>query len=140
MQLHSSLVPLIEEHQRLLEACRKSKKDAAGASQHVMSEQEKLDFVVTVFKAVMVPHLQKEDHVFELCMGHDPEIDHCIKALMEEHHHISKMYSRLMDSNQLDEDLHNLATSLEEHINKENDKIYPMIQERLPFILDNVKY
>ncbi|RAJ02230.1 hemerythrin HHE cation binding domain-containing protein [Chitinophaga skermanii] len=137
MQQHASLLPLIEEHERLLEACRICKKDASNGA---LSPNEKLDFVVKVFKEIMVPHLQKEDYLYENCVGYLPKIDDLLQEMSEEHHLISRMYSRLVDSEDLTRDLDILANNLEAHILKEDEIVFQQLQVNLPHVLDQIKY
>ncbi|MBV7529360.1 hemerythrin domain-containing protein [Chitinophaga sp. sic0106] len=139
MQRHSTLIPLSHEHKRLLFVCRYLKIDAAPYEGFPLETQAKFEYVVRIFQEVMVPHIQKEDHLFDKCAGHHPLVDAAIAELQQEHHIISRMYAALNDSTRLEEDMDALATSLEAHIRKEEREFFELIQKELPAILNNLK-
>lgn len=132
-------MPLSHEHQRLLFVCRYLKKDAAPYEGFPLETQAKFEYVVRIFQEVMVPHIQKEDHLFDKCAGYHPLVDAAIAELQQEHHVISRMYAGLTDSAQLEEDMDALATSLEAHIRKEERSFFELLQRELPAVLNNLK-
>lgn len=142
MQRHSTLVPLSQEHQRLLFVCRYLKKDAAPYEGFPLETDAKLAYIVKVFQEVMVPHIQKEEYLFELCQGKDPEIDGLLKELNKEHSSISRMYSALTVTEEKDmiDALDLLARSLEEHIRKEERVFFEKVQQELPGVLESIKW
>ncbi|HVI47361.1 MAG TPA: hemerythrin domain-containing protein [Chitinophaga sp.] len=140
MQRHPSLIPLSHEHKRLLFVCRYLKKNAAPYEGFPLETQAKFEYVVKVFQELMVPHIQKEEYLFEKCMGKDPAVDALIKELQQEHRIISGMYSTLADSRQLDEDMDRLATSLEEHIRKEERQFFELLQQLFPEFLNSLQF
>lgn len=87
----------------------------------------------------MVPHIQKEEYLFEKCAGQHEAIDKMIRELQEEHLIISRMYSTLTDSNDMDAAMDVLACSLEAHIRREEREFFELLQLELPHILDNLK-
>lgn len=119
MQRHPVLIPLSQEHQRLLFVCRYLKNDAAAYEGFPLETDAKLAYIVKVFQEVMVPHIQKEEYLFEVCAGRHPEIDEIIKDLVQEHQQISRMYSALTENTDMINAMDLLARSLEAHIRKE---------------------
>ncbi len=140
MQRHSTLVPLSHEHKRLLFVCRYLKKNAASYEGFPLETQAKFEYVVRIFQEVMVPHIQKEDHLFEKCFGKNASIDAAITELQAEHRVISGMYAVLADSARLEEDMDILANSLEAHIRKEERVLFELLQKELPEILDSIQF
>ena len=140
MQRHHTLVPLSKEHQRLLFVCRYLKKDAAPYEDFPSDTNSKLAYIVKVFQEVMVPHIQKEEYLFELCTGKNAEIDTLIKELTLEHQQISRMYSALTENIDMIEGMDLLARSLETHIRKEERTLFEMIQTTLPAVLDSISW
>ena len=140
MQRHSILVPLSQEHQRLLFVCRYLKKDAAPYEGFPLETESKLAYIVKVFQEVMVPHIQKEEYLFEVCEGKDPEIDSLMQELIQEHQQISRMYSALTVTTDMITSMDLLARSLEEHIRKEERVFFEKIQEKLPDVLNNIQW
>jgi hemerythrin-like domain-containing protein len=140
MQRHPNLIPLSHEHKSLLFVCRYLKKDAAPYEGFPLDTNAKMDYMVKVFQEVMVPHIQKEDHLFEQCRGFFPEMDAMLDELLNEHRVISGMYSALVDSKDLITDMDTLARSLEEHIRKEERVVFEKMQELLPGVLDKLKF
>ena len=140
MQRHSTLVPLSKEHQRLLFVCRYLKKDAAPFEGFPLETEAKLAYIVKVFQEVMVPHIQKEEYLFEMCTGRHPEIDQLIGELIREHQYISRMYSALTDTTDMIAAMDLLANSLEKHIRKEEREFFEKLQSYLPEILDNIHW
>jgi iron-sulfur cluster repair protein YtfE (RIC family) len=142
MQRHTTLVPLSQEHQRLLFVCRYLKKDAAPYEGFPLETDAKLAYIVKVFQEVMVPHIQKEEYLFELCQGKDAEIDVLLSELHQEHSSISRMYSALTVTDEKDmiDALDLLARSLEEHIRKEERVFFEKVQAELPDVLDSIKW
>ena len=140
MQRHPNLIPLSHEHKSLLFVCRYLKKDAAPYEGFPLDTNAKMDYMVKVFQEVMVPHIQKEDHLFEQCRGFLPEMDVMLDELLNEHRLISGMYSALVDSKDLITDMDTLARSLEEHIRKEERVVFEKMQELLPGVLDKLKF
>ncbi|NLR62137.1 hemerythrin domain-containing protein [Chitinophaga polysaccharea] len=136
MQRHSSLLPLSHEHKRLLFVCRYLKKDAAPYEGFPLETQARFEYIVKVFQELMVPHIQKEEYLFEKCIGKNVAIDAMIKELQEEHLVISRMYSTLTDSVDLDTAMDALARSLEAHIRKEEREFFELLQRELPQLLD----
>lgn len=140
MQRHPNLIPLSHEHKSLLFVCRYLKKDAAPYEGYPLDAQSKLAYIVKIFQEIMVPHIQKEDHLFEVCRGHHPEIDTLLDELLEEHRIISGMYSALVDHADLVEGMHNIACSLEAHIRKEERVVFEKLQEMLPDVIANISF
>ncbi|RAJ88194.1 hemerythrin HHE cation binding domain-containing protein [Chitinophaga dinghuensis] len=140
MQRHSTLVPLSHEHKRLLFVCRYLKKNAASYEGFPLETQAKFEYVVRIFQEVMVPHIQKEDHLFEKCFGKNASIDAAIAELQAEHRVISGMYAVLADSANLEEDMDILANSLEAHIRKEERVFFEQLQKELPDVLDSIRF
>lgn len=140
MQRHPILVPLSHEHQRLLFVCRYLKKDAAPYEGFPAETNAKLAYIVKVFQEVMVPHIQKEEYLFEKCTGRHPEIDQLLEELIQEHQQISRMYSALTENTELVEAMDLLARSLEAHIRKEERILFQKIQAELPDVLATINW
>jgi hemerythrin-like domain-containing protein len=139
MQRHPSLVPLSHEHKRLLFACRYLKKDAAPYEGFPLETQAKYEYIIKVFQEVMVPHIQKEEYLFEKCAGQHAAIDAMIRELQEEHLVISRMYSTLSDSIDMDKDMDLLANSLEAHIRREEREFFELLQQELSELLGKLQ-
>jgi hypothetical protein len=139
MERHISLVPLSHEHKRLLFVCRYLKKDAAPYEGFPLETQARYEYIIKVFQELMVPHIQKEEYLFEKCTGKHAAIDQMIRELQEEHLVISRMYSNLADSADLDTAMDEVATSLETHIRKEEREFFELLQKELPDILENLQ-
>lgn len=140
MQRHPVLIPLSQEHQRLLFVCRYLKKDAAAYEGFPLETNAKLSYIVKVFQEVMVPHIQKEEYLFEMCAGRNPEIDEIMKELIQEHQQISRMYSALTENNDMITAMDVLARSLEEHIRKEERVFFEKLQTGLPEVLEAISW
>lgn len=138
MQRHPTLITLSHEHQRLLFVCRYLKKDAAPHEGFPLETEAKLAYIVKVFQEVMVPHIRKEEYLFEVCLGKHAEIDRLIHELMLEHQQISRMYSGLAESTDIITAMDLVARSLEEHIRKEERILFEMMQQQLPQLLDSI--
>jgi iron-sulfur cluster repair protein YtfE (RIC family) len=139
MERHANLVPLSHEHKRLLFVCRYLKKDAAAYEGFPLETQAKLEYIVKVFQEVMVPHIQKEEYLFEVCRGKNAAIDAMMDELVLEHQLISRMYSGLVDNTDLVTAMDILATHLEAHIRKEERVFFETLQEQLPGLLDELR-
>lgn len=139
MQRHPKLIPLSHEHKTLLFVCRYLKKDAAPYEGFPLDAASKMQYMVKVFQETMVPHIQKEDHLFEQCRGFVPELDVMIDELAEEHRAISGMYSALVDSTDVVEGMDRLARALEAHIRKEERIVFEKMQELLPGVIANLR-
>lgn len=140
MQRHATLVPLSHEHQRLLFVCRYLKKDAAAYEGFPLETDAKLAYIVKVFQEVMVPHIQKEEYLFEACKGRDAALDKLIQELMDEHQQISRMYSALTENTDLVTAMDQLARSLEEHIRKEERVFFEELQLTQAALLDSIRW
>ena len=140
MQRHPTLVPLSQEHQRLLFVCRYLKQDAAPYEGFPLETDAKLAYIVNVFQEVMVPHIQKEEYLFEVCLGKNKEIDILIEELMLDHQRISRMYSALTENADMILAMDLLARSLEAHIRKEERVLFEKIQAELPDILEKISW
>lgn len=139
MQRHPSLISLSHEHKRLLFVCRYLKKDAAPYEGFPLETQARFEYIVKVFQEVMVPHIQKEEYLFEKCVGKSAAIDAMIKELQAEHLVISRMYTTLTDSTDLDSAMDILATNLETHIRKEEREFFELLQQELPDLLNGLQ-
>lgn len=140
MQRHPVLIPLSQEHQRLLFVCRYLKNDAAAYEGFPLETDAKLAYIVKVFQEVMVPHIQKEEYLFEVCAGRNPEIDEIIKDLVQEHQQISRMYSALTENTDMISAMDLLARSLEAHIRKEERVFFEKLQTELPEVLETINW
>jgi iron-sulfur cluster repair protein YtfE (RIC family) len=140
MQRHPTLVPLSQEHQRLLFVCRYLKQDAAPYEGFPLETDAKLAYIVNVFQEVMVPHIQKEEYLFEACLGKNKEIDTLIRELMLDHQRISRMYSALTENPDMIVAMDLLARNLEAHIRKEERVLFEKIQAELPEILEMISW
>ena len=137
---HAALVPLSQEHKRLLFVCRYLKKDAAPYEGFPLETQAKLAYIVKVFQEVMVPHIQKEEYLFEACKGKDGELDKLTEELMTEHQQISRMYSALTENTDLETAMDQLARSLEDHIRKEERVFFELLQQKQAALLDSIRW
>ncbi|PUZ24311.1 Hemerythrin HHE cation binding domain-containing protein [Chitinophaga costaii] len=135
MPLHATLQPLMEEHQRILQAC-----DYLYKTEHkpALTTQERFAFVVKTFQQEMVPHQRKEQYIFDACKGKLPELDFLIAELEAEHLHLSRLYSTLTETVELDEVIDQIAEALTVHILKEEAHFYEIVQRQLPEIIDNI--
>ncbi|WP_343702266.1 hemerythrin domain-containing protein [Chitinophaga sp.] len=140
MQRHPNLVPLSHEHKTLLFVCRYLKKDAAPYEGYPLDADSKMAYMVKVFQEIMVPHIQKEDYLFEQCRGHRADIDALLDELIAEHRVISGMYSALVDNPNPVEAMDQLARSLEAHIRKEERVAFEKMQEELPEVIAALKF
>lgn len=140
MHRHETLVPLSHEHKRLLFVCRYLKKDAAPYEGFPLETQAKLAYIVKVFQEVMVPHIQKEEYLFEACKGKDAELDKLIGELMIEHQQISRMYSALTENTDLETAMDQLARNLETHIRKEERVFFEELQQKHAALLDSIQW
>jgi iron-sulfur cluster repair protein YtfE (RIC family) len=133
-------VPLSHEHKSLLFVCRYLKKDAAAYEGYPLDAVSKMKYMVKVFQEVMVPHIQKEDYLFEQCRGHRADMDALLDELISEHRAISGMYSALVDSKDPVEAMDQLARSLEAHIRKEERVVFEKMQEELPEVIAALRF
>jgi iron-sulfur cluster repair protein YtfE (RIC family) len=140
IQRHATLMPLSQEHERLLFVCRYLKNDAVPPEGFPVEADAKLAYIVKVFQEIMVPHIQKEEYVFERCQGKLPAIDALIDELKQEHHTISRMYSGLTDTTDLVGLMDQLARSLEAHILKEEAVLFEQLQQQLRGELDSISW
>lgn len=140
MQRHPTLVPLSQEHQRLLFVCRYLKTDAAPYEGFPLETNAKLAYIVKVFQEVMVPHIQKEEYLFEACLGRNAEIDSLIKELTLDHQRISRMYSALTEDPDMIVAMDLLARNLEAHIRTEERVLFEKIQAELPEVLEKINW
>lgn len=120
--------------------CRYLKSDAAAYEGFPNDTASKLAYVVQIFQEVMVPHIRKEDYLFELCRGHHADIDALLDELLAEHRVISGMYGALAGHTDLVQAMDELAHSLEAHIRKEERVLFERLQEVLPAILEQLKF
>lgn len=139
MKRHPSLITLSHDHKRLLFACQYLKKDAAPYEGFPLETQARLEYIINLFQEVMVPHIQKEEYLFEKCLGQHAEIDQMIATLQQEHLAISRLYSALTESTDLDASMDILARSLETHIRKEEREFFELVQQHLPGMLDTLQ-
>lgn len=140
MSRHPILVPLSQEHERLLLVCHYLKKDATPPEGFPVGTSAKLAYIVKVFQEIMVPHIQKEEYLFERCQGMHAGIDALMEELKLEHQQISRMYSALTDTKEMPELLDQLARSLEEHILKEEAIFFEQLQQELCAELDKISW
>jgi iron-sulfur cluster repair protein YtfE (RIC family) len=140
MQRHPTLVPLSQEHQRLLFVCRYLKTDAAPYEGFPLTTDAKLAYIVNVFQEVMVPHIQKEEYLFEACLGKNSEIDTLINELTLDHQRISRMYSALTENPDMIVAMDLLARNLEAHIRIEERVLFEKIQTELPEVLEKISW
>ncbi|NSL91108.1 hemerythrin domain-containing protein [Chitinophaga solisilvae] len=139
MQRHPTLIPLSHEHNRLLFVCRYLKKNAAPYEGYPLETQARFEYMVKVFQELMVPHIQKEEYLFEKCAGKHAAIDAMMLELQQEHRYISGLYSAITESVNLEEDMDRIATHLEAHIRKEEREFFTLLQEQLPDLLENLR-
>ncbi|RFS20561.1 hemerythrin domain-containing protein [Chitinophaga silvatica] len=139
MKRHSSLITLSHDHKRLLFACQYLKKDAAPYEGFPLETQARLEYIVNLFQEVMVPHIQKEEYLFEKSLGQNPAVDKMIHELQEEHLLISRMYSALSESGNMDAAMDTLARNLEAHIRKEEREFFELVQRELPEMLASLQ-
>ncbi|HEU4553903.1 MAG TPA: hemerythrin domain-containing protein [Chitinophaga sp.] len=135
---HVALAPLSHEHQRLLFVCSYLKADAAAHEGVPLETADKLAYIVKVFQEVMVPHIQKEEYLFEICAGKNAALDALIQELLVEHQQISRMYSALTEQTNLETAMDQLARSLEAHIQKEEQVFFEQLQQNQSALLDSI--
>lgn len=129
---HESLYPLSHHHHHALVAALKLKR--AGTSKGNLTAKELQEELSNFWYPGGVQHFREEEEVLLATFSYYGDIDtDLIHDMLTQHIKIHGMVNKLLnEDNPKMEDFQELGHFLDAHIKKEERKIFPLIEEKVP--------
>lgn len=129
MKRHKSLIPLSHDHHHGLMMAQLIKKGAPEYKGLPVDLAGKIKFVKHSWETELKLHFENEEKIlFPFVKGKNEEIDKLIDEILDEHIKIKNLILELDSTNNYETVLNNLGLLLEQHIRKEERKLFTMIQ------------
>jgi iron-sulfur cluster repair protein YtfE (RIC family) len=131
MKRHRCLIALSHDHHHGLVLAQLTKKNAPEYQNLPKDILGKINYAKNFYEKDLSIHFRKEEDVlFPMVKGRDKDLDELICSLLTEHISIIKMIFDLGESADKETALDELGHTLEDHIRKEERKLFPLIEEK----------
>ncbi|HEX3072940.1 MAG TPA: hemerythrin domain-containing protein [Ignavibacteriales bacterium] len=129
MKRHKCLIALSHDHHHGLLLAQLVKKNAPDYQNLPKDIPGKIDYAKKFYHSDLSLHFKKEENaLFPAVKGKDKELDELIRTLIAEHLKITHLVFDLDESGNAPAVLDELGHLLEDHIRKEERKLFPLIE------------
>ena len=135
MKRHPSLAPLSKEHHPVLILAQLLKKDGPAYKGMPTAPADKAAYALNLFHADIKGHFSKEEMLLQKLAGLNAQIDMFATEIVQEHRDLASDFAGITSSADLVNALDVLGRKLEEHIRKEERKLFPLIEQYCPATL-----
>lgn len=125
----SLLAPLSREHHHTLILAQVLKKSAHGYKDLPVSDGERIKYAMSFFREQLLPHFHEEEIMMKKVIGCNAEVDALCKEISQEHIRLETLFEGLIHGENAEAALNELGMLLEQHIRKEERRLFPMIQD-----------
>ncbi len=130
LKRHSSLIPLSHDHQTGLLLAMILKKETPQYRGMPGTTEGKLKLLKERFDVELKPHFDKEENIlFPMITGRVEEIDVLIDELIGDHNKLRVWITEAKEGASLYDDLDKIGNLLDDHIRKEERKLFQLVQE-----------
>ncbi|MHB1179329.1 MAG: hemerythrin domain-containing protein [Daejeonella sp.] len=129
MKRHPSLIPLSREHHGALILARLLRQDAPHYKGLPTDAPGKADYALKFYQDEIIEHFDEEEKVILLVKGINPELDLLLGEMEKEHVQLHELFRLINNNSDLSGHLDKLGRALEDHVRKEERRIFPMIQD-----------
>jgi iron-sulfur cluster repair protein YtfE (RIC family) len=127
-----NLFSIAHDHFHGLMLAQMIKKDSLVSGLFPVSFEDKSNYTIHFYKMELENHFYIEENILQpLVRGISREVDLTFDIIIEQHKNIGEIISSLKDGTDLEERLDRAAKALEEHINFEENVLFPKIQDAL---------
>ena len=129
---HKTLYALSHDHHHGLLLAQLIKKDAPEYEHLPKTLESKKEYTLKFYKSDLIKHFSDEEKIlFPVVKGRDSNVDEQIVEIISEHRKIEDLIKKISEQNASEELLDELGNILEQHIRKEERKLFQDIQEIL---------
>ncbi len=132
MKRHPALYQLSHDHHQGLILAQQLKKDAPRYKGLPSTLDRKKDYAISFYNNELVKHFEDEEKIlFPSAIKSDDEIASLVKEVISEHRKIESLINDLKKNDDVVGLLDELGRLLENHIRKEERKLFPKMEETL---------
>lgn len=132
MKRHPALVKLSRDHYSGLLLAQQMKINAAPYRGYPTDLEGKIRFLISEYEEMLKPHFAQEENIlFPLAAKKSPELAALVDELIAEHRQLTSLIESVSDSVHQKEKLNDIGFLLEQHIRREERKLFQMIQETM---------
>lgn len=132
MKRHPALVRLSRDHFYGLLLAQQMKHGAAPYNGYPADVEGKIRYLFTDYEEKLKPHFAAEENIlFPAVKNSSPEISSLVDELISEHREIFSLIEEVNSIPDKKEQLNTIGMLLEQHIRKEERKLFEMIQQSM---------
>lgn len=132
MKRHPALYILSHDHHKGLILAQQLKKGAPQYKGMPSTLEGKKEYTISFYDTELVKHFEDEEKIlFPSAVKSDDEIDSLVKEVISEHRKIESLINDLKKNYDVVGLLDELGRLLEDHIRKEERKLFPKVEETL---------
>ncbi len=129
MKRSVAIAPLSREHHLTLLLVRLLKKNAAEYAGLPKTAGDKIKYALQQYKDHIKDHFHKEEVILSKAKDCHPEINNLAVEIFEEHKQLDSLFKTLAASADEVVAMNDLASTLEEHIRKEERFLFPLLEK-----------
>ena len=132
MKRHPALYQLSHDHHQGLILAQQLKKGTPQYKGMPSTLEGKKEYAISFYRTELVKHFEDEEKIlFPSVIKRDDEVDKLIEEVISEHRKMESLVKDLMRKSDVEDMLDELGRLLENHIRKEERKLFPKIEEIL---------
>lgn len=132
MKRHPALYQLSHDHHQGLILAQQLKKGTPQYKGMPSTLEGKKEYAISFYRTELVKHFEDEEKIlFPSVIKRDDEVDKLIEEVISEHRKMESLVKDLMRKSDVTDLLDELGRLLENHIRKEERKLFPKIEEIL---------
>ena len=130
MKRHHALVKLSRDHYHGLLLAQQIKTGAAPYKGYPTDLEGKITFLFSEYEQKLKPHFALEENVlFPMAAKKSEELSTLVNELIKEHRQLFSMIENVPRSKDQPQALNEIGVLLEQHIRKEERKLFEMVQQ-----------
>lgn len=129
MKRDEAIAPLSREHHSTLILAQLLKKDAPVYNGLPTTDADKAVYAQEQFTNLIQKHFKQEEIMLDMAIGIHPDIDNLTTEIKDEHRLITTLFTALKNEDGLQQTMDTLATTLQDHIRKEERVLFPLLQQ-----------
>lgn len=132
MKRHPGLIRLSRDHYFGLLLAQQMKAGAAPYKGYPTDVEGKIRFLFSDYEEKLKPHFTAEENIlFPAVKNLSPEISNLVDELIGEHRQLFSLIESVNSSSDKKEQLNKIGVLLEQHIRKEERKLFELIQQSM---------
>ena len=132
MKRHTALYTLSHDHHQGLILAQQLKKNAPHYKGMTSTLDGKKEYAISFYNTELVKHFEDEERIlFPAVIKRYKEVDELVEEIISEHRKMKSLINDLIRKSDVEDLLDELGVLLENHIRKEERKLFPKLEEIL---------